>query len=396
MTPPLALEDAQARLLALAAPLPAETMAVESAAGCYLAADLCAARTQPAADLSAMDGYALSGTGPWSLVGESRAGHPFGGVVEPGTAVRISTGALMPRGADTVLIQEDARRAGDTLHLAGDAPVAGRHIRRAGFDFRMGDTVLPAGTRLGPAAVALALAAGHAEIPVHRAPRIVIIDSGDELAADPRACPPHQVPASNGAMLAAMLAPLACTVQRIGPVPDDLEALAQSLEAARNADVIVTSGGASVGDHDLIRPALEAAGAQIDFWRVAMRPGKPLLVARHGSRIVLGLPGNPVSSFVTAYLFLLPLVRALAGACSPLPRPVMLPLAHAATAGGERREFLRGIWDGTGVYPLDERDSSALGALARANALIDRRAHASGTKAGTLVPVYLLETGGIA
>lgn len=396
MNAPLPLEEAQARLLAMAGPLPTETLALDAALGRYTAAPLIARRTQPAADLSAMDGYALLGDGPWSVVGESAAGHPFAGAIGAGQAVRISTGALMPDGADTVLLQEDARREGTVVHLAGDPPLPGRHIRRTGFDFRAGEEVLPAGTRLDAAATALALSAGHGEARVHGAPSLAIIDSGDELAADPAACNRHQIPASNGAMLAAMVASLPCTATRLGPVPDDLAALASALEAARGADIVVTSGGASVGYHDLIRPALEAAGANIDFWRVAIRPGKPLIVARRERQIVLGLPGNPVSGFVTAFLFVLPLVRALAGSRAPLPLPVPLPLANDLPPGGERREFLRARWDGAGVHPLGERDSSALRTLASANALIDRAAYANETKAGTPVPVYLFQNGGIA
>ncbi len=396
MNAPLPLEEAQARLLAMAGPLPPESLALDAALGRYTAAPLIARRTQPAADLSAMDGYALLGDGPWEVIGESSAGHPFAGAIGAGQAVRISTGALMPDGADTVLLQEDARREGTVVHLAGDPPLSGRHIRRTGFDFRAGEEVLPAGTRMNAAATALALSAGHGEARVHGAPSLAIIDSGDELAVDPAACNRHQIPASNGAMLAAMVACLPCTVTRLGPVPDDLPALASALEAARGADIVVTSGGASVGDHDLIRPALEAMGARIDFWRVAIRPGKPLIVARRERQIVLGLPGNPVSGFVTAFLFVLPLIRALAGSRAPLPLPVPLPLANDLPPGGERREFLRARWDGIGVHPLGERDSSALRALASANALIDRPAHANETKAGTPVPVYLFQNGGIA
>jgi molybdopterin molybdotransferase len=396
MTAPLPLEEAQARLLALVTPLAAETAPVEAALGRYTAVPLRALRTQPAADLSAMDGYALRGPGPWRVIGESRAGHPFAGSIGGGEAVRVSTGALMPHGAETMLLQEDARRDGHTLQLAGDPPEPGRHIRRAGFDFHQGDELLPTGTHLGPAAIALALSAGHRVLEVHRAPQVAIIDSGDELAADPADCGPHQIPASNGAMLAAMAGAIPCTIKRIGPVPDDLSTLAQALDAARDADLVVTSGGASVGDHDLIRPALETAEARIAFWRVAIRPGKPLLVATRGRQIVLGLPGNPVSSFVTAYLFMLPLLRALAGAREPLPRPVALPVASDLPPGGERREFLRARWDGSALHPAGQRDSSALLALAGANALIDRPANAVGTKAGTPVPVYLLGNGGIA
>jgi molybdopterin molybdotransferase len=398
MSQPLQLAEAQARLLDRVQPLPAEELPVADTLGRCLVEPLSARRTQPVADLSAMDGYALRAgeAGPWRVVGESAAGHPFAGHIGPGEAARISTGAQMPDGADAVLLQENAVREGDTLTLNGEGEPTPRHIRRAGFDFREGDDLLPAGTRIAPGQLALAIAAGNARLSVHRLPSVVIIDCGDELAADPANCAPHQVPASNGAMLAAMCRPLAGKIDRIGPVSDSLEALAQALDRASDAEVIVTSGGASVGDHDLVRPALENWGAEIDFWRVAMRPGKPLLVARKGARIVLGLPGNPVSSYVTAFLFLLPLLRALAGDARSLPSPILLPAGADLPPGGGRLEFLRARFDGAAVTPVGQQDSSALRALASANALIERPAGTPETKAGTPVPAYLLEIRGIA
>lgn len=398
--PPLSLEEAQAQLLALASPLRVEHVDTEGALGRYLAEPLLARRTQPAADLSAMDGYALASVdmaGPWRVIGESAAGHPFAGRVGAGEAVRISTGARMPEGADAVIVQEDIARANEAIALTGDAPVPpGRHIRRQGMDFTTGAQVLAAGTRVGPAQVALALAAGHRLLPVRRRPRLIIIDSGDELAADCEHCEADQVPASNGAMLAGMAAALPCVTQRLGPVPDDLDALAAALAQAEHADVIVTSGGASVGDHDLVRPALEAWGASLDFWRVAIKPGKPILVARKGTQIVLGLPGNPVSSHVTAYLFLLPLLRALLGADAPLPRPIATRLARPIGPGGSRREFLRGRWDGESVTVHSLQDSGALSTLAASNVLIERAPQAPPAGEGEQVRAFLLENGGIA
>jgi molybdopterin molybdotransferase len=398
MGAPLPLNEAQARLLDSASALPPEDVPVAGALGRCLAQPLRARRTQPAANLSAMDGYAVreSERGPWRVIGESAAGHPFSGTVGAGEAVRISTGALMPAGADGVLLQENAARDGDRLTLNGEGDPGARHIRRAGFDFREGDALLPAGTRIGPGQLALAITAGHATLTVHRQPSIAILDCGDELSDDPANLPPHRLPASNGAMLAAMCAGLASETRRVGPVADDLAALADALGRCAGADVIVTSGGASVGDHDLIRPALEAWGAEIDFWRVAMRPGKPLLVARKGAQTVLGLPGNPVSSYVTAFLFLLPLLRALAGDAEAMPRPIMLPAGADLPPGGSRLEFLRGRFADGVVTPVGSQDSSALRALAGANVLIERPAHAGETKAGTPVPAYLLENGGVA
>ena len=396
---PLPLAEAQARLLLQIEPLAAETVAAEQAIGRYLAAPLLAARTQPAADLSAMDGYAMRGddvAGPWRVIGESAAGHPFGGELGLGQAIRISTGAMMPPGDGVVVLQENAAREGDTVSLNGEGEPTARHIRRAGFDFRRGDEVLAAGARIGPAQLALALAAGHGELSVHALPSLAILDSGDELAADPAACAPHQIPASNGAMLAAMAAAHASSIQRLGPVPDRLDAMLAALDKGADTDVIVTSGGASVGDHDLVRPALEQWGAEIDFWRVAVRPGKPLLVARRGRQWVIGLPGNPVSSYVTAFLFLLPLLRALAGARDPLPRRVTMRLGAALPAVGARTELVRARFNGESLVPLTEQDSSALVSLARADALIERPARSPAAKAGAPVAAYWLQNGGVA
>jgi molybdopterin molybdotransferase len=400
---PLPLEEAQARLLALAEPLPVEHTDIEGALGRFLAEPLQARRTQPAADLSAMDGYAVAPgdmAGPWRVVGESAAGHPYEGAVRPGEAIRIATGAVLPQGADAVILQEDLAREGDRLTLTGEPPLPpGKHIRRRGMDFARGSQVLAAGTRIGPAQAALAIAAGHRLIPVRRKPRLAIIDSGDELATDFENCAAHQVPASNGAMLKAMAASLPCIPEQLGPVADDMAALAKVLERAAAADVVVTSGGASVGDHDLIRPALAAWGAEIDFWRIAIKPGKPLLVATRdaarGRQLVLGLPGNPVSSHVTAYLFLLPLLRALLGAADPFPRQIRAKLAAPLKPGGSRREFLRAFWDGAAISVQPVQDSGALAALAASNALIDRAAQALAAEAGEEVFAFLIENGGL-
>lgn len=400
MPAPLPLEEAQARLLALAEPLPLERVDPPAALGRWLAEQLVAARTQPACAVSSMDGYAIGEDdlgGPWQVVGESAAGHPFQGVVSTGQAVRISTGAVVPGGAGAVVVQEDVTRTGDTLILTGDGPdLTGKYIRRAGSDFCKGKVLVDRGKRLGPAQVALAIAAGHRHIAVHRVPRLAIIDSGDELAADPANCAAHQVPASNGAMLAALAASLPCRITRREPVPDNLDLLIAELDAASSADVIVTSGGASVGDNDLMIPALQVWGAELDFWKVAIKPGKPLLVARKGQQVVLGLPGNPVSSFVTAWLFLLPLLRRLSGAQQPLPVRREARLATDMASGGDRREFLRGILSVGEVTPALGQDSGALAALAASNCLIDRAANSPVLPAGTPVFIYPLENGGIA
>lgn len=402
--PPIALEEAQARLLALIEPMPLQRVDADAALGRYLAEPLIARRTQPAAALSAMDGYAVTQgdlAGPWQVVGESAAGHSYTGAILTGQAVRISTGALLPQDAQSVIVQEDLARDGDQVTLIGKGPLPpSKHIRPRGMDFFEGRQVLPAGALIGPAQLALAISAGHRQVAVRQSPRVVVMDSGDELAADPETCAGHQIPASNGAMLAGMARHLPCDVRRTGPVPDTLDALAAAFDQAGDADVIVTSGGASVGDHDLIRPALEAWGAQIDFWRVAIKPGKPILIATRSAggrrQIVLGLPGNPVSSHVTAYLFMLPLLRSMLGASLPLPTAITLLLGADLPANGGRRAFLRASWDGAQVLANAIQDSGALASLAASNVLIDRPANADPAVAGDAVQAFWLGNGGMA
>ena len=400
--PPLPLEEAQARLLGLAPGLPVEQRAVADCAGYWLAEPLTAVRTQPARAMSAMDGYAVRNgeAGPWRVAGESAAGRPFSGTLAAGEAVRISTGAVMPEGTDCVLLQEDCDRDGERLIHREPPPTAGKHVRRAGLDFVDGDELLAAGTRIGAAQIGLVLAAGHTHLPVRRAVRLALLDCGDELAPPGVPGEAHRLPASNAAMLAALVAGLPVETRRAGPVADDLDALTAALEAAADADIVVTTGGASVGEHDLIRPALERLGAELAFWRVAVRPGKPLLVARragaNGSQVILGLPGNPASAYVTGYLFLLPLLRATLGAATPLPRPLAARLGAPLGPGGKRTEFLRARWADGVVTSAPQQDSGALRPLAHANALIRREIAAPPAAIGEAVQVYWLENGGIA
>ncbi len=392
----LSLEEAWGRLLALAPDRPVIETEAAGSARTILARDLLARRTQPQADLSAMDGYAICGPAPWERVGESRAGKPFNGSLAPGQCTRISTGAWIPAGSDRVLIQENAAINGDTIALAdGEGlPPPGQHLRPRGFDFAEGDLVLAAGTPLGPAQRALAIAAGYECVPHRAPPRVTVLDSGDELAQRASQCGPHEIPASNGAMITAMLSPLVSDITLVGPVRDDPDALAKALEGI-DADILITSGGASVGDHDLIQDALRNWGAQISFWKVAIKPGKPLMVAvrqRDGAQqVILGLPGNPVSSFVTAFLFALPLVRATLGDPKPLPISRAMSAQHDLPATGARREFLRAISDGSSVRLAGSQDSSALVALACTNCLIDRLAGSAAVKAGESVSVLDLQ-----
>jgi len=394
MIPLLPVADAQARLLAMAPRVATETMPLTSAAGRWTAEPVIALRAQPGADLSSMDGYAIRFDdlpGPWRVIGESAAGRAFGGSTERGEAVRIFTGAAMPAGADSVLVQEEAERDGDTLLLAGEGPPRrGMSVRRKGLDFERGAVLIGAGTRLTPAAIALAATGGHGALTVNRRLRIAILATGDELIAPGMASDnPLALPEGNSAMLAAMLADLPVEVTVAGIVPDRLDALVAAFSGA-DADIIVTTGGASVGDHDLVRPALEAAGGTLDFWRIAIRPGKPMLAGRLGDAVVLGLPGNPVSAFVTATLFLRPLIAAMAGATDPLPHTLRAMLADPLPANDHRQDYLRAtIADGR-VSAATLQDSSMLATLARATCLIVRPPHAPPAATGDPVDILPL------
>lgn len=369
--------DAQARMIALKAPLAIETVPLAEAAGRYAAADIAACRTQPALDLSAMDGYAIrfaERPGPWTVIGESAAGGGLARALAAGEAARIFTGAPVPQGADVILIQEEAGRDGDRLTMTGEGPPRiGAHIRPRGSDFAEGDPLIRAGTLLTAPAIALAASGGHGALPVRRRPRVAILSTGNELVAPGAPTPGAMLPASNGPMLAAMLGGTACDVRDHGVVRDDLGLISAALaDCAAHADILVTTGGASVGDHDLVLPALERAGARIDFWKVRMKPGKPVMIGLLGETIVIGLPGNPVSAYVTAMLFLKPLVAHLLGSAAPVPAPVRARLGAALAATGGRAEYLRGRWDEGRVVPVAGQDSAGLAALAGAELLIVR------------------------
>jgi len=385
--------EAQSRLFALAAPVAPETLPLRAAAGRWAAEDVPALRTQPAADLSAMDGYAIRFAdlpGPWRVLGESAAGKPFAGTVGPGEATRIFTGAALPAGADTVLIQEEAGRDGSVLTLAGEGPPhLGRNTRRRGLDFATGDVLVRAGDRLTPARVAVAATGGHGTLPVRRAVRVAIAATGDELVPAGSDATGLQLPESNGVMLAAMLADLPVEVIDLGILPDRLDALRDAF-AAIDADLLVTTGGASVGDHDLVRPALEAAGGTIDFWRIALRPGKPMMAGRLRDAVVLGLPGNPVSAFVTATLFVRPMVAHLAGARDPLPTTTSALLGEDLSANAGRTDYLRAELRNGRAYASTIQDSSMLLTLARSTCLIVRPANAPAAKVGDSAEILVI------
>lgn len=391
----LPVEEAQARLLALCDPFLSENISLSEALGRYISDDVVALRDQPAAPLSAMDGYAIRFDdlpGPWIVTGEVAAGAVPDRNVGAGQAMRIFTGAMLPEGADSVVVQEDVSVDGARLTLTGDGPGArGRHIRARAADFAAGACLLPAGTRLTPGAIAAAAMSGAGQLAVGQRPRAAIVTTGDELVQPGRPLAPGQIPDSNGVMLAAMLA--GEVVEAVLPhhVRDDRATLAKVLkELARRHDVIVTVGGASVGDHDHVRGALEDAGGRLDFWRIAMRPGKPLIAGTLGDAVLLGLPGNPSSAFVTATLFLLPLVRHLAGARDPLPAVQKAPLAAPLPAGGTRRDYLRARLEDGRLTPFLGQESGLTLPLASANALLIREIGAAARGEGALADYIVI------
>jgi molybdopterin molybdotransferase len=389
----LPVSEAQSRLLALATPVAIEALPLADAAHRWAAGAIPALRTQPSADLSAMDGYAIrfdDMPGPWTVIGESAAGRPFPGPLREGDAVRIFTGAALPDGTDTVLIQEEALRQSETLLLHGEGPpYRTRNVRRRGLDFSEGDALIAAGARITAARIALAATAGHATLPVRRNIRVAIAATGDELVPPGTPLAESQLPEGNSAMLAAMLADLPVEILLLGILPDDARAL-EAAFAAVDADILVTTGGASVGDHDLVRPALEAAGAAIDFWRIALRPGKPMMAGRMRDTVVLGLPGNPVSAFVTAQLFLRPLVAHLSGAADPFPQTSRAALGEPLPANGGRTDYIRAALRGGAAFGATLQDSSMLRTLADAGCLIVRAPHAPAADTGDLVDILLI------
>ncbi|WP_156256863.1 molybdopterin molybdotransferase MoeA [Sandarakinorhabdus oryzae] len=381
------------QLLTGVEPLPAETLPLDACAGRVLAEDVSARLTQPPFAAAAMDGYAIRWTDlhrPWQVVGESAAGHGWPGTLGAGEAVRIFTGAPVPAGADVIVVQEEVARTGETARLTGEGPPRiGAHIRPQGQDFAAGERLLAAGTRLSAAHLGLAAAGGHGTLAVVRRPRVTLIATGDELVL-PGATPgPGQIVSSNPAMLTALLRAAGAEVYDPGLIPDNRAALAAALTAAE-ADLIITIGGASVGDHDLVVPVLKELGAALDFWKIALRPGKPLLAGRLGGTRVLGLPGNPVSAFVTALLFAVPLVSRLAGRAHDLPLET-LPVAAPLPANGARRDHLRARRTPAGAEPFARQDSALLSLLAQAELLIIREAHAPAAPAGTPVTCIALD-----
>ena len=391
----LAVEDALAMVLGAAQSMPLETVDLMHALGRVTAAPLGALRTQPPFAASAMDGYAvraqdLATGSPLTVIGEASAGQGFTGAVTAQKAVRIFTGAPVPAGADTIMLQEHVTRLGDIITPTTDKD-RGRHIRKAGLDFTQGDMLIRQGVKLSPCNIALAAAMGHAQIPVARRPKVAILANGDELVAPGDPCGPDQIVASNQFALAGITQHAGGEALPLGIAPDDLGALAASVQSARDqhADILVTLGGASVGDRDLIRLALEQQGMKLGFWKIAMRPGKPLIFGSLGTMLVLGLPGNPVSSIICAKLFLVPLIERMLGLPAPQGDGTEHALLGSDLAENDlRQDYLRagltrdpqtGQWIAT---PYTQQDSSMLRLISSAQALIVRKPFAPQARKG--------------
>jgi molybdopterin molybdotransferase len=398
----MSVADALERVLADARPLPAEMVDLRQAVGRVLTEDLKSLRTQPPADVSAMDGYAVRAAdlaqlpATLTIVGEVAAGHPFDGAVGAGQAARIFTGGMMPAGSDTVVIQEHTRRDGGQV-VVEKASAKGRNVRTQGIDFTQGAVLLHKGRRLTGRDVMLAAAMNQPQVPVHRRPKVAVLGTGDELVPPGGTPAPGEIVYSNGFALIALAEREGAEVLDLGIAPDRVDDIVAAVRRARDwgADVLLTSGGASVGEHDLVQRALATEGLDLSFWRVALRPGRPMMHGRLGAMQVLGVPGNPVSSYVCAFLFLVPLLRRLQGRRDSAHVSEKARLGRDLPENDERADYLRAALldgpDGPIANPVPVQDSSLMAPLAQASCLVIREPYAPAAAAGS--PCVILKLG---
>ncbi len=397
----ISVEEAKNKIKADMPLMPPEQVSLSEALGRVLANDVVARRTQPPHAVSAMDGYAVQSNDVKNLpvtlkvVGHLPAGQSFEGSVGPGEAVRIFTGAAVPVGADTIIIQENTERnEGQVTVIDGDAP-KGRFIRPAGLDFSEGDLLLSAGRILTARDIGLAAGMNVPWLSVRRRPRIAILATGDEIVMPGDPIGPNQIVSSNGPALAGFITALGGIPADLGIAPDSEDTLRVMAEGAKGADMLITCGGASVGDHDLVQKVLGKIGLEIDFWRIAMRPGKPLMFGHIGETRMLGLPGNPVSSLVCATIFLGPALNAMLGSTSEDAIFETANLATSLPENDEREDYLRASLQRNEngvpvVSPFNKQDSSVFSGLARADALIIREPFAPAINEGQQVRIMKL------
>lgn len=395
----ISVKDARARILKSLSPVGAETISLAHAYGRVLAQGVQARLTTPPADVSAMDGYALRSADAQpgavlKLIGEAPAGHPFTGQVGPQEAVRLFTGSVVPHGADAVLIQENTtpQQGGILVH----EPVSvGKNIRPAGQDFSLGDEILAPQKRLSIRDIGLAGAAGHPWLCVYRRPRVAILCTGDEIALPGEPVPTGGIANSNAAMLAAFVTAYGGEPVLLPIARDTQDAIAAGAQSARGADLLVTTGGASVGAHDLVQAGLKSHGFELDFWKIAMRPGKPMIFGQVQGMPLLGLPGNPVSAYVCATLFLGDALSLLGGVPPQEPDYETVTLGAALKANDQREDYIRAMLQHDGqawvATPFKTQDSSMISTLSRAGALIRRLPHAPALEAGESVQILRLK-----
>ena len=395
------VDSARDAILSGARICPVEMVALADAHGRVVARDVKSKRNQPPFDASAMDGYAVRASDlseipcDLNVIGEAAAGHPFAGQVDAGQAVRIFTGGAVPPGADTIVIQEDTARDGDIVTVKERA-ACGNYVRLRGFDFAEGDVLLDAGRKLLGRDLSLAASMNVTQFTVRRKPVVAILATGDELVMPGDELKPGQIISSNSFGLAAMIEGAGGQPRYLGIARDSLESLSKHISRASDADILLTIGGASVGDHDLVQPALEAAGMTLDFWKIAMRPGKPLMFGQLGDQRVLGLPGNPVSAMVCSKLFLIPMLEKMLGVDGSSTTLKTAVLGASVEKNGPRQHYMRATIE-TGadgverVHPVRSQDSSLLSPLSQADCLIVREPGAAVAEAGEAVPILLLD-----
>lgn len=402
----LPVADATQRVLSVFKPLAGETIAIDQALGRVLAEPVTARLSQPPAAVSAMDGYAVLAAdiaqlpARLTVTGSIAAGTPPTAPLKRGEAMRIFTGAVLPQGADSIVIQENCDRDGDIVTVREGSNTLGQHVRAAGNDFRLGEIGLKAGQLLTARDIALAAAMNWPFVTVTRRPRIAILSTGDELQHPGEPLGPAQIVASNGIALAALVTACGATPINLGIARDNMPDLQRVLAGAKGADILVSTGGASVGEHDLIQQALKDRGAKLDFWKIAMRPGKPVMFGDLDGMPVLGLPGNPVSALVTATLFLRPAIDRLLGRTAAASTPVVAKLGMALKANDQRQDYLRARLtrepDGSlTAAPFPKQDSAMLSLIAQADALIIRPPHAPAAEVGDVTEILLLSGGSL-